>query len=76
MFPVIFKVLQFGRGDFAINLRKSLETAHRQQRVAERDDDRHTGIVGQIVPLNQPSPSSLNCRFAGVGGGGICAGPR
>src|SRR5436190_10731066 len=34
------------------------------------------GIVGQKVPLNQPSPSSLKCKFAGVGGGGTCAGPR
>src|SRR4029453_15521500 len=34
------------------------------------------GMVGQKVPLNQPSPSSLNCRLDGVGGGGICAGPR
>src|SRR5439155_21621700 len=28
------------------------------------------------VPLNQPSPSSLNCRLEGVGAGGTCAGPR
>jgi len=35
-----------------------------------------TGMVGQIVPLNQPSPSSLNSRFDAVGSGGTCAGPR
>src|SRR5215510_12810087 len=34
------------------------------------------GTVGHTVPLNQPSPSSLKCRLAGVGGGRICAGPR
>ena len=34
------------------------------------------GTVGHQVPLNQPKPSSLNRRCDGVGGGGICAGPR
>ena len=33
-------------------------------------------ICGKTVPLNQPSPSSLKCRFWIVGRGGICAGPR
>src|SRR5206468_12773932 len=35
-----------------------------------------TGMVGQKVPLNQPSPSSLNSKWDGAGGGGICAGLR
>ena len=35
-----------------------------------------TGMVGHIVPLNHPSPSSLNSRLEGTGAGGICAGPR
>src|SRR5437879_13164349 len=34
------------------------------------------GTVGHQVPLNQPKPSSLKRRCDGVGGGGICAGPR
>ena len=34
------------------------------------------GICGQMVPWNQPSASSLNWRFDGMGAGGICAGPR
>ena len=31
-----------------------------------------TGMVGQTVPLNQPRPSALNCRFRGTGAGGRC----
>ena len=34
-----------------------------------------TGMVGQTVPLNQPSPSSLKCKLCNVGAGGICAAP-
>ncbi len=32
-------------------------------------------ISGQIVPLNQPSASLLNCMFFGTGSGGSCALP-
>ena len=35
------QILQLGIGDFAVDLRQRLKSAHRQQRMAERDDDRH-----------------------------------
>ena len=37
--PVILQVLQLGIGDLAIDLRQRLEAAHREQRVAEGDQD-------------------------------------
>ena len=35
------QILQLGIGDFAIHLRQRFKSAHRQQRVAEGDDDHH-----------------------------------
>ena len=43
--------------------------------MAEGNDDGDDRNRGPERPLSQPRPSRLKCRFAGVGGGGICAGP-
>ena len=58
------QVFQFRRCDLAINLRERFKTAHGEQGMAERDDDRDHGIVGQKVPLNQPEAFVAELQIA------------
>ena len=56
MFAVILQILQLGRRDFAIDLRQRLESAHRQQRVPERNDDDHERNLRPESSL-EPAPA-------------------
>ncbi len=52
----VAQVLQLGIGDLAVNLRQRFESAHGEQRVAERDDDRHGADLrpeGSVEPAER-----------------------
>ena len=54
--PVIHQVLHLRVGDFAINLGQRFKAAHREQRVAERDDDADSAYLrpdGAIEPAER-----------------------
>jgi hypothetical protein len=65
------QVLELGMLDLAVDLRQALLAAHGQHGVAEGHQNAKQPRIGtSLVPLRNPSASSLNLRCATVGGGG------
>src|SRR5215467_2021367 len=75
MLPVIFRLFSFGNSISRYTCASVSKPLIESTECPKAMMTATTGIVGHHVPLNQPKPSSLNCRCAGVGGGGFWARP-